>query len=747
MTDEHREHSDEVLPDEFWALVAECTDQLISSWKASDDIPPRLDDFLEPLPAITHRPLLWELIKVDLEIRWNEKNIPTTLEQYVDMYPLLGSVDDLPAELIFEEYQIRKGSGNPFSIESLSERFPLQRKGIESISTKLEPTIAFSPDPILIGRDTKQEKRSGGFHRPEMYNEGESVGEFKLLLLLGAGSFARVFLARQRSLDRLVALKISANEGHEPRTLAQLEHPNIVRVYDQRNLDEHAIRLLYMELVPGGTLDDAIKGFGKEELSPRRLFEWIDANLQRVGAAPPTNSDWRTHLLHLDWPYVVCHFGIQMAIGLAHAHARGILHRDMKPANVLLTAEGIPKLADFNISFNSADGGQRPGDAFGGSLAYMSPEQLCACHTALGGDVANVREASDIYSLGLVLIEMLSGKRVFSKPSHGTDWERSLRIMLEDRELLERIPAEDLFTHDCPESLREVIMQCVSHEPQNRPSAAIALANQLKVCLNQRLWNLLRQPDSAIGRMINTFPLVFLLLATLIPMAPIAVFNFIYNRNALTNYFPDFVARFDQVQWWINLTGFPLGIFLGVYLGMRAVYISARQSSGRRTLPLLQLGRDLAVVSMFLWFISGIIFPALLHYSITVNSDALLFTLFLLSLTLCGLIAGTYPFLLVTLCCVRYILPRRLRDGDPYPPIKGIQRTRSTLRLFVALTAIVPMLATLLAVMFRNQQQSTLVVLSIAGIIGFIFSLCIAKVIDGDLCALVEHTTVHPHSN
>ena len=109
-----------------------------------------------------------------------------------------------------------------------------------------------------------------------------------------------------------------------------------------------------MELVPGGTLDDAIKGFGKEELSPRRLFEWIDANLQRVGAAPPTNSDWRTHMHNLDWPYVVCHFGIQMAIGLNHAHTRGILHRDIKPANVLLTAEGIPKLSDFNISFNSA---------------------------------------------------------------------------------------------------------------------------------------------------------------------------------------------------------------------------------------------------------------------------------------------------------------------------------------------------------------------------------------------------------
>jgi serine/threonine protein kinase len=745
MADEHRQNSDQILPGEFWTLVADCTDRLISSWNTLND-PPCLGNFLEAVPATTRRPLLWELIKVDLEIRWNEKNTPTTLEEYVHMYPLLGSVDDLPADLIFEEYQIRQGAGNRSSIESLSERFPLQRKAIESISMKLDPTIAFSGDTHHGGRYIKRENQSGGFHRPEMYNEGESVGEFKLLLLLGAGSFARVFLARQLSLDRLVALKISANEGHEPRTLAQLEHPNIVRVYDQRNPDDHALRLLYMELVPGGSLDDAVKGLVKKELSSSNLFDWIDANLQRVGAAPPMNSDWRTQLLHLDWPYVVCHYGIQIALGLDHAHDHGILHRDIKPANVLLTAEGVPKLADFNISFNSADGCESPGDAFGGSLAYMSPEQLCACHTALGGHVSEVREASDIYSVGLVLIELLSGKRVFSKPSQGTDWEVSLRKMLKDRELLDRQPATDLFASDCPESVREVIMQCVSHKPENRPASAITLANQLKVCLNPRLWNLLRQPESPVGRIINTFPLVFLLLATLIPMAPIAVFNFTYNRNALTNHFPEFVARFDQVQWWINLTGFPLGILLGIYLGVRAVYFSARQTGSRHTMPLLQLGRDLAVLSMFFWFISGIIFPILLHYSITANSDALLFTLFLLSLTLCGLIAGTYPFLLVTLCCVRYLMPRRLREGEQYPPVNGIQRTRSTLRMFVALTAIVPMLATLLAVMFRNQQQSTLVVLSIVGIIGFILALCIAKVVDGDLSALAKHAKANPQS-
>ena len=91
-------------------------------------------------------------------------------------------------------------------------------------------------------------------------------------------------------------------------------------------------------------------------------------------------------------------------------------------------------------------------------------------------------------------------------------------------------------------------------------------------------------------------------------------------------------------------------------------------------------------------------------------------------------------------------MPRRLREGEQYPPVNGIQRTRSTLRMFVALTAIVPMLATLLAVMFRNQQQSTLVVLSIVGIIGFILALCIAKAVDGDLSALAKHAKASPQS-
>ena len=474
----------------------------------------------------------------------------------------------------------------------------------------------------------------------------------------------------------------------------------------------------------------------KSEFTAIHLFQCVDSTIQRVGAAPPVSSEWRSTLRSLEWPQVVCHLGIQLAEGLAYAHAQGVLHRDIKPANVLLTAEGVPKLADFNISFNAAGSGERPGDAFGGSLAYMSPEQLRACHVALGGSVGDVGEASDIYSLGLLLIELLTGNRVFAKPAHDTDWEASLHNMLQARVLLDRQSSGELFPEDTPDSIRHVLAGCVENEPDHRPASAQQLVNQLKVCLNPQLWHLLRYPNSRLGRLINWVPLLCLSIATLGPMAPITVFNFFYNRQALASLFPAHTAQFDYVHWWVNLIGFPIGIAIGIFLGARAVYFSPSRESQRATDYLLQLGRDLAVLSMSLWFISGLVFPLVLHFSVPDSQDLLIFTLFMLSLTLCGLIAGTYPYLMVTYLCVRYLIPRQLNQGKPYPSLPALRSSRSLVRIFVALTAIVPMLATLLAVMFRDQQQSTLVLLSFAGIIGFIASLWAGQKIDSDLSAL-----------
>src|SRR6202035_5658991 len=92
----------------------------------------------------------------------------------------------------------------------------------------------------------------------EQVEVGDRLDDFYLLTRLGSGAFATVFLARQQSMQRLVALKVSASRGAEPQTLAQLDHPSIVRVFDQRQLPEAGLSLMYMQYVAGGTLQQVI---------------------------------------------------------------------------------------------------------------------------------------------------------------------------------------------------------------------------------------------------------------------------------------------------------------------------------------------------------------------------------------------------------------------------------------------------------------------------------------------------------
>src|SRR5204862_2053980 len=95
--------------------------------------------------------------------------------------------------------------------------------------------------------------------RIEGFAAGQKIEDFDLLVELGKGAFGSVFLARQISMQRMVALKLSADKGNEPQTLATLEHPNIIRAYDQRTLPGQRVRLLYMQFAPGGTLADVVK--------------------------------------------------------------------------------------------------------------------------------------------------------------------------------------------------------------------------------------------------------------------------------------------------------------------------------------------------------------------------------------------------------------------------------------------------------------------------------------------------------
>src|ERR1700730_9849560 len=165
---------------------------------------------------------------------------------------------------------------------------------------------------------------------------GQRLDDFDLLIELGSGVFARGFLAPQRAMQRLVAVKISANRGHEPQTLAQLDHDYIVRVFDQRILRDRDWRLLYMQYLPGGTLLDLVQAIHRAKRPPdsgQALLDAVDKALESRGEIRATESIPRTELATLSWPETVAWLGKRLAEALHYATSRGVLHRDIKLAN------------------------------------------------------------------------------------------------------------------------------------------------------------------------------------------------------------------------------------------------------------------------------------------------------------------------------------------------------------------------------------------------------------------------------
>ncbi|MFV2068952.1 MAG: serine/threonine-protein kinase [Pirellulales bacterium] len=807
--------------DLFWDQIAAVIDRLVLAWEGDfgrtdlPDLAPLLDGF-----TLAERPsVLVELIKVDLEMRWQGNGALRKLEWYVEQFPQDLSIDDLPSDLIFEELQIRMQAGNTVAPSEIRRRFPRQASALEqllgTVALPGTPTESFhstSPD----GRDVAGKGVSRGSHAPRRshvkYEAGDSVDDFDLLLPLGEGSFAQVFLARQRSLERLVALKISSDEGSEPRTLAQLDHPNLVRVFDQRCCGDPPVRLLYMELVPGGTLldvvreladspDEAARGqrsveavtkpgsrhrFRKNrppnETFGTTLLEGIDQRLAACGTAPPSGSPLRRVLSESSRADSVCHLGARLADGLAYAHQRGILHRDIKPANVLLAADATPKLADFNISFNAASQSERPEDAFGGSLAYMSPEQIAACHPLLEGSPQLVREASDIYSLGIVLFELLAGRRPFDDPHGQSNRTAAMQRMIDERSRADVDRIGSLLPADSPDSLAQVLARCLDPEPLRRYRSASQLAQALRLCLHPRCWALLEGPCHLAGDTVLRFPLTTALTVTLIPNILAALFNLVYNYRAIIdNLTPEAQKLFWTTQTWINAIAFPVGIAICVGFtrsrlrGLRGTRKSPRASSHRqeanrqddgfraaRPAPLpeeplpeeplpeepppggggvLLLGRCIALVALTLWVVSGIAYPVSMNLGLREGVTADIYVHFAGSLALCGLLAATYPYFLVTFVSVRWLFPAFIRGGIYSAPC---QRDLDTVRmlngLFTVLSALVPLLSILLIVLLRNEQRSeqqwALIVMSATGLIGFGGVFLLQRVIDQDLRAL-----------
>ncbi|MCP4462317.1 MAG: serine/threonine protein kinase, partial [Planctomycetaceae bacterium] len=235
--------------DDSWERLSACLRKFSAAWEApllaDPDTPTQLtNSTAAPTLDLSHflpngneqlrKFALIELIKLDMHHRAEKQVLRRELEQYRKEFPEISEAGKLPADLVYAEFQIRKRLNRA----SDTEEYPSQPSSIHRSvrSTETEQPLLIKPNSITE------------------FDVGDRIDDFDLLTRLGKGAFATVFLARQNSMQRLVALKISAAAGHEHQTLAQMDHPHIVRVYDQRVISDPPVRLLYMQHIAGGTL-------------------------------------------------------------------------------------------------------------------------------------------------------------------------------------------------------------------------------------------------------------------------------------------------------------------------------------------------------------------------------------------------------------------------------------------------------------------------------------------------------------
>ena len=369
---------------------------------------------------------------------------PISAQSLIEANPELDA--ESAVRLIYEEICLKYDDGEMVHSKEILQKFPKYHNQLATVLGFERLLNSASAEPV--------------FPKP-----GETIGPFQLIRKLGQGASGCTYLALEQSLgDRLVVIKVVPDDQEEHLALSRLQHTNIMPLYSERVIADRGLRLLCMPYL-GGTGFDHIHSLFKEKSIQSLLGTDI---LNAIDSCQPPDSDRResmsparVFLAKSSFPDAIAFIGVSLADAAHEAHSRGLVHMDIKPSNVLISADAQPLLLDFHLARKPVHQGDDYLEKLGGTNGWMSPEQARCFQFVQRGYAApcDIDGRSDIYSIGLLMAT-------------------SLKMEVENKTAVRK------YKQGISIGLADIITKCLAVNPLQRYQSAALLADDLRRHLN-----------------------------------------------------------------------------------------------------------------------------------------------------------------------------------------------------------------------------------------------------------------------
>ena len=378
----------------------------------------------------------------------------------------------------------------------------------------------------------------------------------------------------------------------------------------------------------------------------------------------------------------------------------------------------------------------------------MSPEQLEAYDPTDARLPESLDERSDLYSLGLMLSELLTGTRPFHDPSIQSGWSDLLKQMIQQRKTGISLAAHPQhLPSDCPEHLVSVLQKCLAPDPAHRWRSGAELASQLELCLNPRAQQILFPASKSWFTKLKGWEVPLVVLIVAIPNILAGIFNFFHNQKHIVEHLKNSQDAFWKIQSAINMIAYPTGLGLIGWLTWLLLRFAAdsetdSKSDLQKSIVMqkrcLRLGHYAALICTAEWIIAGIVYPISMHYAIG-SLPATTYIHFLGSLILCGLIAASYPFFGVTYFSLHTIYPRLIQNSDftQLAP-DSYQQLKRLSWVYLIMAFLVPTLSIASLAMINLNDKIAIGILTVAGTLGAVSIFRVFQTLQADLDALEE---------